>query len=183
MGASLLGCALEDKIADLSAKCDADGKNCEPLVLLQGGRPGRVVNCTTQQDLMHLAGENATSGQPSLMALQAGQSMARSIDGPLLALQGDDVVEYNNGIARGMKFRVNGTNVQSIDYDDANRLYIFERSNFVEVVDLNTLESLGKFAMPREYPTLASGTLMGSNKLYLLPEGPTPKLLQWSPQF
>jgi hypothetical protein len=185
--ATLLDCTLDSTIADVTAKCDATGE-CQPLVLLNGEGPAKVVNCVTGEQ-SHLSYNSASEGRLTQLALHAEPSLARPLHGPMLAVLGDDVVEYsleNESDAwapRGVMLQVNdGSSVRGIDYQ-GNRLYLFERSKSVSVWDLDesNLKELGRWAMPPWFPQLAAGSAMDPNTLYLLPEGPEPHLYRWSP--
>jgi hypothetical protein len=197
---STVTCPVRGTILDISATCDEDG-TCLPLVLVQGDADNAVamVNCLTGQvmPLLQQEGEEL----PSRFALQAGSAISRTFGGPMLAVLGDAVVEYSwESQATGSwsplwkKLQVDGRALRSLDYE-GSRVYLVEDSSdgvgsVLRTRDLNSLAELGKWVMPQgltrphgvEGPfRLAAGSVAGPNTLHLLPYGPTPNLLRWSP--
>jgi hypothetical protein len=184
--ASLLDCPLDSTILSITAECSS--QICQPLVLLAAkeGLPTRVVNCATQQQYQLDAA--AATARPSHIALQADSQLTRPKNGPMLAVVGDDAVEYSsyNWEPQGMMLQVKGSSLQNMDWM-GNRLYLFERdSSVVNILDMDDesssyLASLGRWSLPPGYSRLVAGSAAGLNTLYLLEEGAAPSLWRWSP--
>jgi hypothetical protein len=185
--ASQVQCKLTATIADVIAQCD-DAGDCWPLVLLGGSSP-KIVDCRTGQEtpLLH---EAAKSAFPRHVARRpdSDDSMVAVLGTGAVVKYGSAQADQWSPLRKMAQLDSDAVQGEGFDFDYwADRLFLVERhtsgqyaSSRMRVLNLQSLEPVGEWIVPRQYGQLSAGSAITRDTLLLLTQGAKPKLFRWT---